>query len=326
MDDKTKRSRHGRLKDAITTKLHTEDDTKSERSTRRISLKIFYANIDNSIMSKYDAMLALNSLENYDIIALTEMKPKVGLLPDHNVMGLPGYDLFTSNFSAESTRGTGIYVKKDLLAKQVYPAIECNFQDCTWITVGDQDGKSMLVGVVYRSGSSSKAIPLDPDFHNMLMWAASTSHSHKVIVGDFNHPEIFWSPDPAVPEGTHQDSPSRKFVECIHDTYLLQHITEPTRYREGQKSTLDDLLFTNEREMVEHLVIGDPVGASDHASVSFAMSFAPRIPTRKNAVLNYHKANYEEMGKALNINWRELFEGKSVQEMEDLLEEAIADV
>ena len=287
---------------------------------------MFYANIDNSIMSKYDAVSALTALEDFDIIALTEMKPKVGLIPDHQVMELPDYDLFTSNFSAEATRGTGIYVKKDLLAKQVYPAVSCSFQDCTWVTLKGQDGTSMLAGVIYRSGSPIKAIPLDLDLHSMLAWAASTSYSHKVVVGDFNHPEIFWTPDPEVPEGINRESPARKFIECIHDAYFLQHITEPTRYREGQRPTLDDLLFTNEREMVEHLTIRDPVGASDHVSLSFVMSFAPRVSVKKSAVLKFYKADYEGMKKALDVNWPDLFEGKSVQEMADMVEQAIADV
>ena len=168
-----------------------------------------------------------------------------------------------------------------------------------------------------------KAVTLDPKLHKLLNWAASTNYSHKIIVGDFNHPGISWTPDPELPEGVSPESPAHKFVECIRDTYLLQHITEPTRYRDGQRSTLDDLLFTNEQEMVEQLQIRDPVGASDHAGISFKMKFAPQAQTGHGITRNYHKANFEEMRNAVNLDWAQMFQGKSVQEMADKLQEVI---
>ena len=287
------------------------------------AVKIFYANIDNSIMSKYDALIALNAIASYDILALTEMKPKIGLVPDHNIMCLPEYDLFTSNFSSDATRGTGIYVKKDFMAKQVFPKEDAKFEDSTWITIRGQDESSILFGVVYRSGSPAKVIPLDPKLHSLLRWAASINHSQKVIVGDFNHPGITWTPDPQLAEGVSSGSPSQRFVECIRDTFLLQHISEPTRYRDGQRSTLDDLLFTNEHEMVEDLKIRDPVGASDHASISSIMTFASQDPIGKGVYRNYNRADYDEMRKAVNLDWHEIFREKSVQEMLDIIEQVL---
>ena len=67
------------------------------------------------------------------------MKPKVGVIPDHRMMELPGYDLFISNFSWEATRGTGIYVRKEFLAKQVYPQEDSNFEDSTGVTLTGLD-------------------------------------------------------------------------------------------------------------------------------------------------------------------------------------------
>ena len=115
MDDQEKRNCRGhnvtrkRNHGTVITPKHTKHAVSS--------IKVFYANIDNSIMSKYDALIALNALECFDMLALTEMKPKVGIIPDHKIMELPGYNLFTSNFSQEATRGTGIYVRKEFLAK-----------------------------------------------------------------------------------------------------------------------------------------------------------------------------------------------------------------
>ena len=39
-------------------------------------LRVYYANIDNSIMSKYGALVALLEQEPYDVITLTEIMPR----------------------------------------------------------------------------------------------------------------------------------------------------------------------------------------------------------------------------------------------------------
>ena len=56
--------------------------------------------------------------------------------------------------------------------------------------------------------------------------------------------------------------------------FLFQHITEPTRFREGQKPTLDDIIFTNESEMSEKLKYLAPPGGSDHAALELNLSLA----------------------------------------------------
>ena len=164
---------------------------------------------------------------------------------------------------------------------------------------------------------------MDTALHSTLRWAATTNHSHKLILGDFNHPDITWTPNPELPDSISSSNPAQQFVDCVHDTFLLQHVMQPTRYREGQRPTLDDLIFTNEREMVDNLAFRDPLGASDHVSLSFTMIFNPSMTTKTGVLRNYNKADFDAMRKSVDLDWPELLNGKSTQETADLLEKVV---
>ena len=87
---------------------------------------------------------------------------------------------------------------------------------------------------MYRSGTPAKALENDDEMYGMLKSISNLSgYQSKLLVGDFNLNKIKWTPDPEL-HTTTEDSPEYKFVECIRDTFLVQHITEPTRYRDNK--------------------------------------------------------------------------------------------
>ena len=92
-------------------------------------------------------------------------------------------------------------------------------------------------------------------------------YNMKVIVGDFNLNKIQWSPDPVLPDPVSENSAEFKFIECMRDTYLHQHITEPTRYREGNRPTCDDLLYTTYENNLSNLMYEALLGKSDHTTI-----------------------------------------------------------
>ena len=71
--------------------------------------------------------------------------------------------------------------------------------------------------------------------------------SHVLIMGDFNFKEIDWDNQSVNASDNH---PATKFFDISQDLYLVQHVRMPTRHREGQRSSLLDLVFTNEQFMV----------------------------------------------------------------------------
>lgn len=72
-------------------------------------------------------------------------------------------------------------------------------------------------------------------------------------MGDFNYQEIDWN---SMDSTVHIYNvgvlhPATKVLNCTQDNYLFQHVSSPTRFREGQTPICLDLAFTNEEHMVD---------------------------------------------------------------------------
>ena len=92
-----------------------------------------------------------------------------------------------------------------------------------------------------------------------------------------------------------EDHPASLLLECVDDNFLIQHITENTRFREGQASNLLDLVFTDRDDNVTRLDYEMPFGRSDHVCLK-----------RK-----YFKGNYPEIRNDINmIDWENELRGK----------------
>ena len=64
---------------------------------------------------------------------------------------------------------------------------------------------------------------------------------------------------------------SSQFLEYVRDTYFFQHILDPTRYREGNVSSVLDLILTSEEEMISNIKFLPGVGKSDHLVIDFSL-------------------------------------------------------
>ena len=117
----------------------------------------------------------------------------------------------------------------------------------------------------------------------------------KIIVGDFNLNKITWSPDPELPALISENSAEYKFVECIRDTFMHQHITEPTRYREGNRPTCDDLLFSSYENNVSDLKYEAPMGRSDHVTITCTVNTNLKSTAVPKTTYNYNKADFQKM-------------------------------
>ena len=285
------------------------------------NLKVYYANVDNSLLSKFEELCSVVAETSYDIVALNEVKPKNGIISMTETLNLDGYDLFISNLSKKDTRGVCIYVKKHLKASQVTPNTSKKFNDFVWVRISEQSNSNnqVLIGCIYRSGTPETASKYDNALHEQLLWASKDKKStHKIIVGDFNMPNITWTPDPIL--STHSKNSDQIFVEIIRDAFLNQLVTENTRFRNNSASKLD-LVFTNEISIVEKLSFLDPLGASDHVGISFEITGISCSYSKKKITL-YNRANYEKLRTILSkVTWNDVFNSDtSLQESYDLFE------
>ena len=76
-----------------------------------------------------------------------------------------------------------------------------------------------------------------------MKMVSDTNPSHLLIVGDFNIKGINWIEHTSEANETHV---STRFIECIRNSFLFQHVQEPTRYRSENAPSILDLIFTNE--------------------------------------------------------------------------------
>ena len=83
-------------------------------------------------------------------------------------------------------------------------------------------------------------------------------------MGNFNFKEIDWINLQVNASDQHL---ATVFFDTVQDLYLVQHVKKPTRHREGQKSSLLDLVLTNKEYMVENLQNIAPMGKSDHDGI-----------------------------------------------------------
>ena len=141
---------------------------------------------------------------------------------------------------------------------------------------------------------------------------AETTATHKLIVGDFNYPNIDWDLQSA-DDGP--EKPGFEFVKILQDNFLFQHRVKPTRFREGQRPSTLDLIITNEEGMYTEIEDAPPLGRSDHICQVFGFRCYTSNQSSQPSRPIYDKGNYEKMRHDLNQeNWEGDMSNMNVEE------------
>ncbi len=105
---------------------------------------------------------------------------------DRALLKVDGYELF-DNLGSDG-RGICLYVHKSLTA------VECSmssaFEESVFATVHLPEDKRLLVGCVYRSPNTTQDNNIE--LGKLLQEVGGHSASHKLLLGDFNFPDIEW--------------------------------------------------------------------------------------------------------------------------------------
>ena len=162
-------------------------------------------------------------------------------------------------------RGVILYIDNKL---QSTPCVELNstdFESCVWniITLNKKD--KLLVGCIYKSTSSTE---YNTNLLIEMLKKAVEKHriSRLLIFGDFNFPEI--DRMNYFIKGSDISLPAI-FFYITQDLFLKQHVDFNTRFREGNESSMLDLIFTNEDYMIENLRSLAQLGKRDHVGLLF---------------------------------------------------------
>ena len=141
-----------------------------------------------------------------------------------------------------------------------------------------------------------------------------------IICGDFNLKEIAWERHQV---HATEDHPASLLLECVDDNFLIQHVTENTRFREGQASNLLDLVFTDRDDNMTRLDYEMPFGRSDHVCPMFEV-MCRRKSEKDGFKRRYFKGNYPEIRNDIDmIDWENELGGKDTEESWGILESVV---
>ncbi len=140
---------------------------------------------------------------------------------------------------------------------------------------------------------------------NLISEATDLGHSHLLIFGDFNYPNINWNNWNT--KGDNMESEEYLLLENLRDNFLYQHVDRPTRWRGTDTPNLLDLVITSEDGMIGEIQYDSPIGKSDHCVLKFQFKCYAEIEERIKVVTCYDKANYNEISEEItNTHWEDI--------------------
>ena len=282
---------------------NVENNQEHTTHEKRNNLFIWYTNADTLTQEKIRELNdhIATAEKPPDIIAVCEYKPK-NYTRDLSPVEykIDGYAFEHENIDDNgATRGVAIYVSESLvyrriLKTQITKEGTIPPKEAISIEIRLAQNESMLFSLIYRSPNSSadennQVNNFFREFGNMK------NCKHKIIVGDFNRKDIDWDKIYST------SSDDQAFIEAVRDSFLIQHVKEPTRGRNANQPTLLDLFFSTS-EQDANLTLDQPLGKSDHALMKIVYQCQPEfLPER--IICDFKRADFEKMKEKLTIDW-----------------------
>ena len=301
-----------------TTQRNNTNQHEQRRQKVGNKIKVLYTNSDQ-LPNKVHELLINIGIFKPDVIMITEVLPKNSNTKTTKAsMEINGFELYTNIEVEENIRGISLYVSSNLTVEET--KFNTISKENIWCTLKLKDKDKLLLGCIYRSPSNN-----NENTHslcNLLQEINDTNPSHILITGDFNYPEIDWSD---YHSNTSNDHRSQIFLNKIQDMFLYQHVTEFTRYREGQNPNLLDLILTNEEGMVNDIQYVPPLGKSDHVCLVFNTNLYAETKVNNKPKYAYHRGNYQKINTNLKlIDWENRLENINTEHSWTLFEEVMS--
>ena len=94
------------------------------------------------------------------------------------------------------------------------------------------------------------------------------------------------------------------FYDTVNDCFLFQHITQPTKHRHGTESSVLDLVFTNEQNMVSWLAYHPGLENSEHCYLTFQFNCYTILNEDYKTGFNYNKGDYNSLRQLFEeVDW-----------------------
>ena len=259
------------------------------------SLNVLYTNADCFTNKREDLSLLLSSLSfKPSAIIITEVNSKV---PVNNLneseFNLNGYNLFSINVGLSKKRGIIIYIDNSFSACQI--EILSDFSEVLCVQIKHVDKYLLTICAVYRSPNST----IQNDLLLLDLIKHVSKYSKLLLAGDFNFSRINWSTG-TVEGDAGSKSSAYKFISCLNDLFLTQHVSIPTRSRGTQTPHILDLVISN-GDFISSVSNLSPLGKSDHSVLHIVCNVfvSQTVNTKK---YNFSKGNFKDLCNDLSNN------------------------
>ena len=201
-------------------------------------------------------------------------------------------------------------LKKSIQAYEIKLEREADCDEAVWCKIVSGNSK-LTIRLVYRSPNVN-----EEDNTKIQNAIKEVSKGECIIMGDFNHGHIQWK----YQESTGGDE--QKFIFFIQESFLTQHVLEPTR---GENVL--DIVLPSHKELVDNVNIHEPLGNSDHNQITFDINVKSESKNKKTYKRNFHKGNYKDMRKYLaKLDWNNMLMNETAIECWNILKYEIESI
>ena len=242
------------------------------------------------------------------IIGITESWANIDITDAE--LGLTGYVMFRKDRIGRRGGGVILYVKESIQAYEIKLEREADCDEAVWCKIVSGNSK-LTIGLVYRSPNIN-----EEDNTKIKNAIKEVSKGECIIMGDFNHGHIQWN---SLESTGFED---QQFLFLIQDSFLTQHVLEPTR---GENVL--DIVLSSQKELVDNVKIFEPLGNSDHNQIHFDINVKSESKNKKTYKRNFHKGNYKDMRKYLaKLDWNNMLMNKTAIECWNILKYEIESI
>src|SRR3989442_989863 len=201
--------------------------------------------------------------------------------------------MFTLNVGKNKFRGIIIYVKINLTAIEI--EINSNFSECLFIQLKSVSDNTLTIGAFYRSPTGN--VTNDKDLIDLMREINTVINGNFILLGDFNLSSINWS---NLTTSTGHNSLDSKFLDCLRNNFLTQHVLFSTRARGKDTPHILDLIISN-GDFVSDVVNLSPLGKSDHSVINCSYKLEIETHSRPSK-FRFEKGDYDALRYDVNYN------------------------
>ena len=264
--------------------------TTREPTTKNLinDLNFMYTNADCFNNKTNDLEILLQTLVHKpDVIVITEINPKKMVVSlQEGKFSMCGYNMFTLNIGKNNCRGIIIYVKVNLLVFEI--EVNSNFSEYLFIQIKLVCGNTLTIGAFYRSPTGNTSN--DNELIELLRKINTVISDSFVLLGDFNLSNISWS---NCTTSNGPNSLDSKFLDCLRNNFLTQHVFYPTRARGNDTPHTLDLIISN-GDFISDVSNLSPLGKSDHSVISCSCKLGTESRC-KLSKFRFDKGDYDRL-------------------------------